>query len=210
MAYIQTLPGGTFYRGVEDKSFELIPSIGRKNIDERPINEIEKILIKRFKNEAVPFLNQIPENDYELLTIAQHHGLPTRLLDWTRSPLVALYFATENHIKESDFAVYITPTNVRTIEDITGKPPIDGLDDVYMYPPKHLTRRVSAQSGFFSIHPNPTTPWQHPEITKIIMPCSIKEAIKNTLSISGINAATIFPDLDGLTKSLKFEYGFWE
>ena len=81
-----------WFRGCTDKDYELVPSIGR-----RPYSvKNEKALLDAFKQNAVQFMEQQPVSEWEWLLWAWHHDLPTRLLDWTESPLVGLYFATHS------------------------------------------------------------------------------------------------------------------
>ena len=81
-----------WFRGCTDKDYPLIPSIGR------PPYELqhEQSLINAFKQNAIQFLDQRPDSEWEWIFLARHHAVPTRLLDWTESPLVGLYFATHS------------------------------------------------------------------------------------------------------------------
>jgi hypothetical protein len=95
------------YRGVRDTSYELIPKIGRLTfINKIDLEREEKIIITRFKQHGLPYLTIPCNNMWDWLAVAQHHGLPTRLLDWTFNPLVAAYFAVE---KEHDGDSVISP-----------------------------------------------------------------------------------------------------
>ena len=81
-----------WFRGSTNKAHELLPSIGRS-----PFSlDCEQALINVFKQNAVQFLDQRPQSQWEWLFLARHHAVPTRLLDWTESPLIGLYFATHS------------------------------------------------------------------------------------------------------------------
>jgi len=83
------------FRGLSDKDYRLETSLMRM---EGPYKLLERHLLRNFRKYSQPVSSQLP-SFWHLLTIAQHHGLPTRLLDWTYSPYIALHFATANHEK---------------------------------------------------------------------------------------------------------------
>ncbi|MBI5963168.1 MAG: FRG domain-containing protein [Chloroflexi bacterium] len=83
------------FRGVTKESHELIPSIAREWNKKLDLTNLENIYLNKFIAQSVAYVKPVPSNKWEWLMVAQHHGMPTRLLDWTENPLVALYFACE-------------------------------------------------------------------------------------------------------------------
>ncbi|MFL5813463.1 MAG: FRG domain-containing protein [Bdellovibrionia bacterium] len=78
-----------WFRGVKSCDFGLIPSIHR----DRELWDSEEQIINEFFLFSRPFIKTVPKDGYEWLSLMQHHGVPTRLLDWSQSCLIALYFA---------------------------------------------------------------------------------------------------------------------
>jgi type I restriction enzyme M protein len=97
------------FRGVSDAAFLPRPQIGWITLrDGENREKVERRMFERFKREAVLHAYVRPQTDWEWLCLAQHHGLPTRLLDWTVNPLVALYFAVwEDGPETVDRAVFM-------------------------------------------------------------------------------------------------------
>ena len=96
-----------WYRGIGDVSYELKPTLFRHpDIAILKPLELEQRLIVRFRQRSIPYLSQRIDDDWELLFLMQHHGVPTRFLDWTENPYIALYFALSSCKKDPATGTY--------------------------------------------------------------------------------------------------------
>nr|WP_176947305.1 FRG domain-containing protein [Pseudomonas benzenivorans] len=190
------------FRGVSDRNYKLLPSLFRHTLDDHKAREQKMMWV--FKAQARAYLERLPENEIQWLTLAQHHGLPTRVLDWSLSPLVACFFATQSNPKK-DGAIYIYEARKYEREENIN---IGKLKEVTHFLPSHGSKRLTAQSGVFTIHPDSQPEFDTPQITKLIIPKSKKESFRKTLSKYGVNSSTMFPDLDGLSFHIKSQNNY--
>lgn len=208
---------GTLYRGQKEAAWDLVPSIGRhlalyktRGYDENDLKKDEWKMLQLFRRQAAPFLGRMSEDGWETLVLAQHHGIPTRLLDWTHSPLAALYFAVERP-SEGDSAVWMLwlPTRYIDPSGDDDTPPLK-LNEVRGYLPSHEVPRVRAQSGVFTVHPRPTESLEqvhlpaNARLERVVIRKEARKAIKYKLAHYGISRQTLFPDLDGLAEFIRW------
>jgi hypothetical protein len=189
------------FRGVIDAKHELLPKLGRPGIKFRDtLPKVEKEILRLFKDHASPYIPGPNLSDWELLAIAQHHGLPTRLLDWSRNPLVAAYFAVESDY-DKDSAVYILKgqkfLNTEKINPFK-------VRRVSKFIPPHITPRITAQSGVFTIHPEPGEPYISESIDKLIIVPSFRRQLKKILYRYGVHRASLFPGMDGIASYIQW------
>lgn len=96
------------YRGLSDASFHLETSLKRNCKDKQ--KDLEAPILRNFGKYAASEASLIDASIWRQMAIGQHHGLPTRLMDWTFSPLMALHFATSgeglSEMSEHDAAVW--------------------------------------------------------------------------------------------------------
>ena len=214
-----------FFRGESKDYYSLIPKVGRLINSDFPRKYYDEVsILDRFKNQAIPRVNSIPNNDWEWLALAQHHGLPTRLLDWSANPLIALFFAIGTPFSENDIekeridnsnydggaAFYFLTIKSDFVNPRDDMNPF-ARNSVGLFSPAHVSERITAQSGVFTIQPDPVKPLnkvlRSNRVRKYRIPFEAREKLRNELRLFGFHHSAVFPDLDGLSSYLQILLG---
>ena len=183
------------YRGHANDGWDLMPSVFRQGcvgIDSRS-------KLERWMRVATRFATPTPRNDAEWLVMAQHFGVPTPLLDWTTSPLVALFFACDGE-QDSDGCVWQVRTTgafndfhyLDTVDVFRRDRPRPGL--VYALA---MNARSLAQDSAMSLHSGPDDRIPSALMRKVYtVSYSDKADTLGALSILGFTKERLFGDID--------------
>lgn len=196
----------------------LIPKIAR-HIFKKSREVDEQRMLEEFNIQSVQYLSYFPKNELEQLTIAQHYGLPTRLLDWTENALAALYFAVSKDSLIDDNAVVWVLSLERDSPLLVNDHNIKVFDQkkLNFFKPSSIIQRVSSQHGWFSLHPFRGQGFydrvdqksdDEYRLNKLIIKPGTCKRILETLESCGINRHTIFRDLDSLGTYVFEKYKF--
>lgn len=206
------------FRGHRVNSWPLIPRLGRMSPRVRFADsptEVEKKLLKDFDRLAVPYIGARHLQIWDRLALAQHHGLPTRLLDWSSNPLVALWFAVERPPGQSSAAaVWAYRASSEDFVDHRVAPA--DISRTMIFRPDHHDERIVAQAGWFSVHKYSESTQrfsalenvkkQQQKLRKFVVPAKYFPAVRGDLARCGITRASLFPDLAGLCGYLSWKY----
>jgi hypothetical protein len=222
------------FRGERDERWPLYSSLSRyfQNFGVAPDAwaEQEARILRIFKRKAHQYLDKPPavDDDFQWLALMQHHGAPTRLLDFTWSPYVAAFFALERTL--GDGVIWaLNPVRIdssRAPKQTKMDPRVPGNFGryfvkghhrfIWMGEPYTMNQRLIAQSGTFAVPGVLDMPIeeilsdtdQENILTKFVMTNSIREVGMRELYRMNITFSTLFPDLDGLARSMGYELEF--
>ena len=206
--------GHWIFRGEGAKDNKLMPRIGRPESRKRisdgktlPYDRgQEALMIDYFIRAAPPHIKHVPRTRLEWLAVAQHHGMVTRLLDWTESLLIAAFFA----VKSARGTPVIYAVNNLPVADKSKYDELDELEDGALYYPPHISANIPAQRSVFTVHRDPGKVFSPPTLHRLILdktgPATAPITYRLNLDACGINMGSLFPDVNGLAAYVSWIY----
>lgn len=208
------------YRG-QTENWPLLPKLFRGSMQLKDRLHLERSLLDVFRDRCLYLLPSIPADDYEMASLAQHYGISTRLLDWSGSPLIGLFFAVDaaNPPCPTVFTYDASNDQFEVGRKIGGSLYGEHPITAVISPASH-SYRIVAQAGKHTVHPTFQCELKSLEVkpmsqlpendsrlaTISINPQSVK-AIKSELRELGIHSATIYGDLGSVCKEIQDELG---
>lgn len=218
-----------WYRGQREFEWKLQPTAQRDlSVWDADTMRMEKMRMDVFIQNAVQFSSHDGQDDWAWMFLMRHHGVPTRLLDWTESPLVALYFAVaesgDDDSDKSDAALWILyPKLLNSISEFHSIPTfydkqinenyslqnfVDSAEHVIRKPMAAIANRSSirmqAQQSVFTVSHRDLTPLNEfgdkTHCLKLRILGSKKKDIRDELSLLSISDFSMFPELDTVAK----------
>ncbi|NBQ86012.1 MAG: FRG domain-containing protein [Betaproteobacteria bacterium] len=231
---------GWAFRGLADARWPLFSSLSRRlrafsNDDPSLWPLREERALRVFRRKAHIFVQDATTLDDTLrcLALMQHHGAPTRLLDFTKSPFVAAFFALEGTTGESAVYGLNTPALWSAAPDFDGALRRDEIDPrvpgnferfflhnrqklVWFGEPAEMDHRLVAQSGLFVMPGVLDLPLEEiltaysgsvtePLLVKYVFSAELRARAMAALYRMNVTSSSLFPDLEGLSRSIAYE-----
>jgi hypothetical protein len=234
---VEATPGIRWFRGASNYNHSLLPSLMRHasvRSGATSAGDLEDRLNARFQQTSPPFLTGQPASKFDWLFLQQHYGVPTRLLDWTENPFIALYFALSDRSADGPPCVWVLDPltwtkrslnnpnlpRIPAPQDSAAQLFLDSLGDalaprhdpIAIYS-NHTNSRIVAQRGAFTMFGVGRTAMEELGYAKDCLRCYvIEEAVRAELlaklNAIGYTHSVVYPDLSGLGREIKTIFGF--
>jgi len=238
-----------WFRGHANANWELQPALLRSSFADKArasmapradfdnhLAAVEESINQEFRRTAAHLIDPAATTLVDIYFQSQHHGLPTRLLDWSTNALAALFFSvSETDQNEIDGMIYAICPNIQihgrdvTVQRGAPKGPVyvrhpivqDEIarlfgenssvnETPFVLPvlPDSRAGRMLQQGSCFTLHVRGSQPISSASYRRYRIPMASKERIQSDLRIAGISWATLFPDLDHVALEIRTLRGF--